>query len=412
MNKRVRVLSIWKNLLPNIAGNAIEYYNIFLFTFLTNTFIKNFLPFADKTLSTALYFLLIYFLPSIAAISGAYFFGVLGDKYGRQRALNYSVLSMGFCSIIISLLPTYKKIGLTAPILLFTLRSLQGFFAAGEYNGGIICCIEHASKKIYGTVSGIYCAATALGILFAAIVSSIIYCVNDNLWRLALAFSGIITLIIYYYRKNIPESIVFINSKTSVLKTDNNIKNILYVMILSCFFSMIYGFAIKILPTVYDLQSEGEISPFYISLKNCFLLLLYIIFLYISGIFCNLYSVKNVMSYACFGNLLVCFMTILIFDTNRFYLFTLIETLFLMTASFFVVPFHICTILLFQVRERYKKISTGYTLGRIISNFMPAILIFLWGRTESILMLISPILIFSTLSIYTIKHLKGENYVS
>jgi MHS family proline/betaine transporter-like MFS transporter len=400
-----------QSLLPIIVGNAIEYFNIFLFTFLATTFTKNFVPLSNKTFATSLYFFLIYFLPTITGLFGAYFLGSVGDKYGRKKALNFSILGMAICSIFVSLLPTYEMIGLLAPILLLILRSLQVFFAAGEYNGGIICCIERSSKKIHGTVSGIYCAATATGILFASFVSSAVYYFDENFWRGAFMLSGIITLLIYQYRKNIPENLVFIKAQMTPSNKQNTFNKALCIVVTSCFFCTTYGFAIKILPTIFNLQAADLFPLFFVNIKIFFTLAIYIIFLLISGKVCNLASIKNVMLYSCFGSIALCLVAVFIIDTKNLYILTFIETLFLINLAFFIVPFHIWTVSLFQIQERYKNISTSYSLGRVISNLMPSLLIFLWGKTASVLMLVTPVLILSILSIYAIKYFKGGNYV-
>jgi MFS transporter, MHS family, proline/betaine transporter len=68
---------------------------------------------------------------------GSALFGYVGDRFGRRRMLVMSVLLMAIPSALMGLLPTYRDVGLLAPVLLVVLRMLQGLSAGGEYTG---CC--------------------------------------------------------------------------------------------------------------------------------------------------------------------------------------------------------------------------------------------------------------------------------
>lgn len=80
--------------------------------------------------------------------------GHFGDRVGRKSMLVISLLTMGFATICIGLLPTYETIGAWAPILLVTLRFIQGIGVAGEWGGAVLMAIEHAPerrKAFYGS---------------------------------------------------------------------------------------------------------------------------------------------------------------------------------------------------------------------------------------------------------------------
>ena len=70
--------------------------------------------------------------------------GQIGDRIGRQEALKLSVVAMATSTVFIAVLPTYKQIGLLAPLALIALRIIQGLSAGGEYTTSLVFLAEHA----------------------------------------------------------------------------------------------------------------------------------------------------------------------------------------------------------------------------------------------------------------------------
>lgn len=98
-------------------------------------------------------------LASLAVFASAYlmrpiggiFFGRLGDRHGRKRALLVSVLLMGVGSLLMAFLPTYASAGIVAPILLVLARLVQGFSAGGELGGALTYVYETVGEKRKGS---------------------------------------------------------------------------------------------------------------------------------------------------------------------------------------------------------------------------------------------------------------------
>lgn len=84
----------------------------------------------------------------IARIVGAFVFGKMGDCIGRKKILFITITIMGICTTLIGVLPTYAQIGIFAPVLLVTLRIIQGLGAgaeiSGRYHAGRVCAERKA----------------------------------------------------------------------------------------------------------------------------------------------------------------------------------------------------------------------------------------------------------------------------
>lgn len=77
---------------------------------------------------------------------GGVIFGHFGDRLGRKRMLMLTVWMMGIATALIGILPSFSTIGWWAPILLVTLRAIQGFAVGGEWGGAALLSVESAPK--------------------------------------------------------------------------------------------------------------------------------------------------------------------------------------------------------------------------------------------------------------------------
>ncbi len=83
-------------------------------------------------------------VPFLIRPLGGLFFGMLGDKYGRQKILAITIVIMSISTFCIGLIPSYDTIGIWAPILLLICKMAQGFSVGGEYTGASIFVAEYS----------------------------------------------------------------------------------------------------------------------------------------------------------------------------------------------------------------------------------------------------------------------------
>ena len=75
---------------------------------------------------------------------GGVVLGYVGDRYGRKRALEISIVLMVIPSVAIGCLPPVSVAGGTATVMLVILRLLQGVAVGGELIGSLLYTCESA----------------------------------------------------------------------------------------------------------------------------------------------------------------------------------------------------------------------------------------------------------------------------
>lgn len=134
----------------SFIGTAIEWYDFYLYgTAAALVFNQIFFTNLEGSLGT-LMALLTFSAGFIARPLGGLVMGHFGDRLGRKTMLVFSLIVMGVATTLIGLLPTYATIGVWAPILLVTLRVIQGFGVGGEWGGAVLVAVEHAPKTQRG----------------------------------------------------------------------------------------------------------------------------------------------------------------------------------------------------------------------------------------------------------------------
>ncbi|OKH71001.1 MFS transporter [Mycobacterium sp. SWH-M1] len=142
--------------------------------------------------------------------------GHLGDKVGRKPVLVASLIVMGLATFAIGLLPTYAMAGVAAPILLVTVRIIQGLAFGAEWGGAILMSYEHAPWKQKGRYTGIVQAGFPVGLLLANLVFLVsVHLGGDWAWRVPFLASIVLVIVGLIIRAKVPESPVFENVKDS-----------------------------------------------------------------------------------------------------------------------------------------------------------------------------------------------------
>ena len=136
--------------------------------------------------------------------------GHLGDKVGRKPVLVASLIVMGLATFAIGLLPTFAAVGILAPILLVTVRIIQGLAFGAEWGGAILMSYEHAPWRQKGRYTGIVQAGFPVGLLLANLVFLFsVHLGGDWAWRVPFLSSIVLVIVGLIIRARVPESPVF-----------------------------------------------------------------------------------------------------------------------------------------------------------------------------------------------------------
>src|SRR5688500_8594797 len=187
------------------AGTTIEWYDFYLYGVLAVFFAQHFFPPGNEV--AALLSALATFGAGFAVRPfGAVIFGRIGDLIGRKFTFLLTISIMGGATALVGLLPTYSAIGLLAPVLLVTIRLLQGLALGGEYGGAAIYVAEHSPDEKRGQMTSWIQTTATLGLLLALTVIGITRATlgeevfGDWGWRIPFLLSAVLVAIALYIR--------------------------------------------------------------------------------------------------------------------------------------------------------------------------------------------------------------------
>jgi MFS family permease len=197
-------------------GTVFEWYDFYLYAILAPFFAALFFPKGNDTAALLSAFAT-YAAGFLVRPFGALVFGRIGDLVGRKYTFLVTIVIMGFSTFAVGLLPTFQTIGWLAPILLVSLRLLQGLALGGEYGGAATYVAEHAPQNRRGYDTAWIQTTATVGLFLALII---IYLCRfsgwmapkdfaDWGWRIPFLVSLVLLVFSVYIRLKLNESPVF-----------------------------------------------------------------------------------------------------------------------------------------------------------------------------------------------------------
>ena len=199
-------------------GTVFEYYDFMLYGSLAAFFGALFFPPGNST--AALLGSLATFVAGFAVRPiGALVFGRLGDRVGRKRTFLITITLMGLSTAGMGLLPSFAQIGWGAPVLLVTLRLIQGLALGGEFGGAAIYIAEHCPANRRGFYTSWIQTTATMGLIASLSVVLVCRAALDDAsfaawgWRIPFLVSILLLLLSLYVRAKLGESPMFLHAK-------------------------------------------------------------------------------------------------------------------------------------------------------------------------------------------------------
>ncbi|UZF46627.1 MFS transporter [Rhodococcus rhodochrous] len=208
------IAQLRKVTLSSLLGTTIEYYDFLLYsTMAALVFGDLFFPSSNSAVSTIAAFGTLA-AGYVARPLGGLVFGHFGDRLGRKSMLVITMVMMGIASFAIGILPTYEQIGMLAPVLLVTLRVVQGVAVGGEWGGAALMVAEHSDDRRRGLWTGLMQLGSPIGFLLSTSAVMLATLLPDASfeswgWRLPFIASAALLAIGLYVRMSVVESPVF-----------------------------------------------------------------------------------------------------------------------------------------------------------------------------------------------------------
>src|SRR6516165_4684770 len=203
-------------IIASSVGTVFEWYDFYLYAILAPFFAALFFPKGNETAALLSAFAT-YAAGFLVRPFGALVFGRVGDLVGRKYTFLVTILVMGFSTFAVGLLPTFATIGWAAPLLLVSLRLLQGLALGGEYGGAATYVAEHAAPDRRGYDTAWIQTTATLGFFLSLVI--IWLCRFSGLltpaqfaewgWRLPFLVSLILLVFSVYIRLKLNESPIF-----------------------------------------------------------------------------------------------------------------------------------------------------------------------------------------------------------
>ena len=400
-NKDHSKSNMQKVALTALAGTSIEWYDFFLYGAAAALIFPTAF-FGEATPSTALILSLLTFAAGfIARPIGGIIFGHYGDRVGRKKTLVIALILMGVSSTLIGLLPTYAMIGVTAPILLTSLRFAQGLAIGGQWGGAMLLVTESAPSDKRGYYGAFAQAGAPVGVILA----NLAFIITSSLvseesfyswgWRIPFLASAILIGISMYIQLNLEDTKAFKELQAMREVHEDNNQAAQRSPILEAIkkypkrIALAAGAFLSIQVTFYILiafllaygVSSAEISRDDMLAAVLIASAIMVPCQFIFSSYSDRHGRKGIFMA---GAILTGFWAFAIFplvDTGDFWLIVLAITMGLIFVGMMYGPQAAFFTELFSTEVRYSGATLGYQFGAILGGaFAPTIAAFLWNN--------------------------------
>lgn len=385
----------------------IEYYDHALFSIFLPILAPVFFPGKDaySALAHSYWFM---FVVMVLRPFGGFFFGTIGDRFGRRHALIYSMAGIAVLSAVIGLLPTYGQIGIAATILVAVIKALQTMCFGGEFNGAGIFVVEHAGEQYAGRASSLLYCFTTMGAVLASAIGVLLTLdfMPSWSWRVAFLVGGLFGLFATYARKHMLESPKF---KVDA-RDDSRVRDLFIHFPEAMVAGFFIGGAAAIPYSTVLLIINPILTATHFFTTHQFMLLqtginiFAIIMFALSGLLADRYGIAKLMIIVGVLLTLFAYPLLCLVDSRDIYLILIAEFSIIALAEMFLGPSHAFLKQRFPMHLRYRGSSISFCLGMsVLGGLTPVIENYLYSLRSQFSMISLWLVLISVLTVLSIK---------
>jgi MHS family proline/betaine transporter-like MFS transporter len=362
-----------RSILGGAIGNVLEWYDFAVFGFFAPAISAQFFP-SDDPLAGLLKTFGVFAAGYLMRPIGGFLFGRIGDRMGRKRALEISIVAMAVPTSLIAVLPTHAQAGVMAAALLVILRLAQGISVGGEFIGSVCYLVEAAPPKrrcFYGSWS--VCGAISGMLLGSAVAAALHGLLSEAAlqswgWRLPFLGGLLVGAVGFWLRRNLVESPEFLEVLRAGKLEANPLLQALRetpgrIFQLACLV-LLLGVSIYILfiwmPTYLTHIVKVPISGVLAINTGAMAFLLALMFL--MGMLCDRVGTRPVLLASSLGTALLAYPLFAWIDGGTLFAVVMAQVIFAVLVSGIQSPIPAAMVSMFPVRLRYSAIAAGYNI--------------------------------------------------
>lgn len=401
-------------------GNAIEWFDFGVYGFLAYALGKVFFPDASPSLQL-IASLATFSVPFLVRPLGGIFFGILGDKFGRQKILAITIVIMSVSTFSIGLIPSYATIGIWAPILLLVAKLAQGFSVGGEYTGAAIFVAEYAPDRRRGFLGSWLDFGSIAGfVLGAGVVVGITMLLGQERfeewgWRIPFFIAGPLGVIGMYLRHALDETPTFQKHAESMKNGEvekqslkevirGNTRAILVCMGLVITTNVTYYMLLTYMPSYLSHNLSYSVDHGVLIIIAIMLGILLV--QPMIGLLSDRFGRKIFVRLGSYGLFFLSIPSFYLINTGNVVLI-FIGLLFLATMlSFFTGVMASILPALFPTNIRYSAMAIAFNVSVLVAGFTPTLTAWLVETTNNLYMPAYYLMVIAVIGYFTVRHMK------